>query len=106
MSYLIVVLLALAVLLLWQVVPIFVQSFWSPLRKLPGPPSPHWFFGNFKALMRGDASTQQERWAEQYGHTMGYNALFGVSRTSFSRSIGLIAIPKSFIGCGRWTPEL
>ncbi len=65
---------------LWRLAPIIVRSLFSPLRDLPGPPSPHWFFGHFKQISKEENSVPQERWVEQYGHTFAYTGLFGVSR--------------------------
>lgn len=92
MGYLIAALLALAALLLWQVVPLVIQSIRSPLRHLPGPPSAHWFFGNFKTIMAGDISSVHERWTEEYGPTIAYR---GVFRVCWSRLV-LVQVGLSY----------
>ncbi|KAJ7140154.1 cytochrome P450 [Mycena crocata] len=52
----------------------------SPLRRLPGPKSSHWFFGNFNDLVDDETSLLERKWFEQYGRTMKINGLFGQSQ--------------------------
>ena len=65
---------------LWTLVPFLVRIFKpDPLRDLPGPPSDHWLWGNFKALEEEENSAPQERWMKQYGsHSIIYRGLFRV----------------------------
>ncbi|KAI0688229.1 cytochrome P450 [Cytidiella melzeri] len=54
----------------------------SPLRSLPGPPSPHFFWGAGKAVAEADKTEiglLQEQWVEQYGPTIAYQGVFGAS---------------------------
>lgn len=60
--------------------PVVLKRFTSPLRHLPGPPSDHWLFGNFKVIADSENSVPQERWMEQYGPTMAYPGMFGVRK--------------------------
>lgn len=59
--------------------PIVKQRLTSPLRLLPGPEGGHWFFGNAKVVQEADPSTIQEKWMEQYGPTLSYRDILGVS---------------------------
>ena len=75
-----VVFLGLLAIALWKLVPLLVRILKpNPIRDLPGPPSDHWLWGNFKAIQEEDNSVPQERWIEKYGsHSITYRGLFGV----------------------------
>ncbi|KAH8102301.1 cytochrome P450 [Cristinia sonorae] len=72
--------LAVLVVALWKLGPIFVRSLRSPLRRLPGPPSPSWIWGQFKEIFKAEHSVLHEKWIEQYGHTISYAGMFGSPR--------------------------
>ncbi|EKM59789.1 uncharacterized protein PHACADRAFT_138020 [Phanerochaete carnosa HHB-10118-sp] len=52
----------------------------SPLRHLPGPPNDSLFWGNMRTIEKEEHSVVQERWAEQYGHSIAYKGVFGAWR--------------------------
>jgi cytochrome P450 len=62
----------------------------SPLRDIPGPPNPSVIFGNFKELAAVSGTDGfiglKEKWAREYGHTVGYRILFNVRPRSASVS--------------------
>ncbi|EIW53608.1 cytochrome P450 [Trametes versicolor FP-101664 SS1] len=70
----------LIVLALWKIWPMLSRAYTSPLRNLPGPPSPSWIYGNIKAIQDEDNSVPQERWAAEYGPVISYKGFFGLSR--------------------------
>lgn len=50
----------------------------SPLRKLPGPPSQSWLYGNVKQIFgRGQSETWDE-WMSVYGKTFRFSVMFNV----------------------------
>ncbi|KAI0705562.1 cytochrome P450 [Earliella scabrosa] len=89
-----VVVLGLLATTLWTLVPFLVRIFKpDPLRDLPGPPSDHWLWGNFKALEEEENSAPQERWMKQYGsHSIIYRGLFRTRRlwTTDTRAVNHI----------------
>ena len=62
----------------YRLLPTIKSAFFTPLRHLPGPPSPSLFWGNFKLIAEAENSVPQEEWAAKYGPTIAYNGLFGV----------------------------
>lgn len=50
----------------------------SPLHALPGPPSPHFFWGVMRDIFKAEHSVLQEQWMEQYGPTIAYTGMIGV----------------------------
>lgn len=69
---------ALLLLLGYYVVPLLWRSMFSPLRHLPGPPTPSLFWGQFKVIAAEDNSVPQERWVAQYGSNVAYQGIFRV----------------------------
>ncbi|TBU23441.1 cytochrome P450 [Dichomitus squalens] len=67
-------------LVLWRLRAFFIRPFTSKIRNLPGPPSPSLIWGNMKEIMDEDNSVPQERWADQYGHTIMYGGFLGMDR--------------------------
>ncbi|OCH86066.1 cytochrome P450 [Obba rivulosa] len=57
-----------------------IQPYFSSLRYLPGPPSPSFIFGNFKAIFDGDNVSLHEAWVERYGHTIKYKGFLNNDR--------------------------
>ncbi|KAJ7240130.1 cytochrome P450 [Mycena haematopus] len=53
------------------------SEYTSPFRYLRGPPSKHWFFGNWKELMDDEISGLEERWFQEYGRTSKFHRFFG-----------------------------
>ncbi|KIK68810.1 hypothetical protein GYMLUDRAFT_36303 [Collybiopsis luxurians FD-317 M1] len=52
----------------------------SPMKDIPGPPNPHWFWGSMKEIAASDAGVLHEQWVEQYGRTMKYRWILGRER--------------------------
>ncbi|PCH34322.1 cytochrome P450 [Wolfiporia cocos MD-104 SS10] len=48
----------------------------SPLRYIPGPPSPSWLFGNLKQLSSVEEPILYESWVDQYGKTIKFKGWF------------------------------
>lgn len=66
---------------LYQILSWLLSPLTSPLRNLPGPPSPSWVYGNFIDIFKADNSVLHEKWLDQYGDTIKYRVLFGVCLT-------------------------
>jgi len=60
-------------LLLWR-------QFCSPLRLLPGPPSPSFFMGNLEEMHDMENNNLIERWVKSYGNTFVYRGFIGGCR--------------------------
>ena len=58
---------------------IWRENISNPLADLPGPPSPNWLYGNIQQIVDNDLSTIFERWTSEYGNTIKFQDLFGVS---------------------------
>lgn len=69
---------ALVAFTVYKVISFLWQANTSPLRHLPGPPTESLFWGNMLAIQKEENSVPQERWVEQYGHSIAYKGLFGV----------------------------
>ncbi|KAF7298435.1 hypothetical protein MKEN_01368600 [Mycena kentingensis (nom. inval.)] len=52
----------------------------SPIRHLPGPSSTHWLFGNIRDIWRAENSVLHEKWVREYGNTIKYKGIFGMTR--------------------------
>ncbi|KAJ8463981.1 hypothetical protein ONZ45_g17392 [Pleurotus djamor] len=52
----------------------------SPLRHLPGPKSSSWLYGNFKEIFDAENSVLHEKWVSEYGPTIKYRGMFGITR--------------------------
>lgn len=46
------------------------------LRSIPGPPSPHWFWGDF---LQDDISNTHDKWVAEYGSTFKIHGVLNVS---------------------------
>ncbi|KAJ7099283.1 cytochrome P450 [Mycena belliarum] len=68
----------LGVYALYEVLKVAYQERRS-LRHLPGPKSPHLFYGNFKEIWKSENSVL-EQWIRQYGPTLKYTGFFGRTR--------------------------
>ncbi|KAI0075643.1 cytochrome P450 [Panus rudis PR-1116 ss-1] len=71
---------ALLVLLAWKVIPFLLAPYLSPLRSLPGPPSPSWLYGQMKGIMASENSVLHEEWIEKYGRNITYTTFFSMNR--------------------------
>jgi len=56
------------------------RSYRSPLRLLPGPPNPSFFFGQMREIFKADNSVLHEAWVEKYGPNVTYKGLLGMRR--------------------------
>ncbi|KAI0328401.1 cytochrome P450 [Cubamyces sp. BRFM 1775] len=63
------VLLAAAGYFLWKIYKVLVFVYRSPLRILPGPPSPSWVYGNSKEVFAVEQNSLPDKWFAQYGKT-------------------------------------
>lgn len=61
-----------------KVTPTIYRGLTSPLRRLPGPPSDSFLFGNFKRVIQGEGNILK-KWSEEYGDTLAFPDLFCVS---------------------------
>lgn len=50
----------------------------SPLKKLPGPPTHSWFYGNLKYIFDRGQSVAWDEWIAKYGKTFQYSSMFNV----------------------------
>jgi len=64
----------------YQLLKFAYKEYTSPLHDLPGPKSSSWLFGNLKEIFAADNSVLQERWVQEYGHTIKYSVQFGTMR--------------------------
>lgn len=67
-----------ATYVLFKLAKIAVHPFFSPLRYIPGPPSPSFIFGNMKQIFHAENSVLHEQWIDQYGTTLKYKGLMNV----------------------------
>ena len=74
-------------LVLWKLRPFFIRPFTSKIRSLPGPPPTSLIWGNMKEIIDEDNSVPQERWVEQYGHTIMYRGFLGVRTVHCKRIV-------------------
>ncbi|KAJ7750274.1 cytochrome P450 [Mycena metata] len=65
---------------LYQILKLVYQVFNSPVRHLPGPKPTHFFFGNFREIWKAENSVMHEQWVQEYGPTIKYQGLFGITR--------------------------
>jgi len=55
-----------------------IRNFKSPLRKLPGPRSRSWLYGNAKEIIERGGSVAWDEWMSTYGKTFWYPTMFNV----------------------------
>ncbi|KAJ6488895.1 cytochrome P450 [Mycena sanguinolenta] len=60
------------------------NEFTTPFRYLRGPPSKHWFWGNFKEFIEDESSGLEERCFREYGRTIKFHQFF--NRTAIHTS--------------------
>ncbi|KAJ2968587.1 hypothetical protein NUW54_g13172 [Trametes sanguinea] len=60
---------AILVYALWRLYKRWRFVYRSPLRNLPGPPSPSWLYGNMKEVFTTDGHAVPDKWFAQYGRT-------------------------------------
>ncbi|KZT02793.1 cytochrome P450 [Laetiporus sulphureus 93-53] len=57
---------------LYKLCVLVIKARSSPLRSLPGPPSPSWIYGNLRQIFTTGSVRMQEIWVERYGETIRY----------------------------------
>jgi len=67
----------------------------SPLRKLPGPPSQSWLYGNIKQIFERGQSVAWDEWVSTYGRTFLYRDMFNV-RFLFHSTVSPLASTSCF----------
>jgi len=69
----------------------------SPLRKLPGPPSRSWLYGNMVELLEKGHYVVWDEWMSTYGKTFRYPGMLNVHRFSRNLRFGLqLMLPSLF----------
>ncbi|KAJ3535832.1 hypothetical protein NMY22_g6302 [Coprinellus aureogranulatus] len=64
----------------YRLLSFFYSNLTSPIRHLPGPPSPSFVWGNLQEIFKGENSVLHEQWVKEYGKTIKYKGLFGMHR--------------------------
>ena len=65
---------------LWTFLMLVLRQARSPLRHLPGPPSPSFFMGNLREMHDQEYTGLVARWASTYGSTFVYRGFIGGCR--------------------------
>ncbi|KAI0716494.1 cytochrome P450 [Earliella scabrosa] len=65
---------------LWTFLMLVLRQARSPLRHLPGPPSPSFFMGNLREMHDQENTGLVARWASTYGSTFVYRGFIGGCR--------------------------
>ncbi|KAJ6510544.1 cytochrome P450 [Mycena sanguinolenta] len=65
---------------LYELFKIVYGELTSPIRRLPGPKSTHWFYGNMRDIFKAENSVLHEQWVQEYGPTIKYKVFFGMTR--------------------------
>ncbi|KAG6866189.1 hypothetical protein C0991_007739 [Blastosporella zonata] len=60
-------------------------SLFSPLRRIPGPPLGHLLYGQFPAIINGEAGIPQREWVKQYGPVIRAVGPLGLERLIFMK---------------------
>lgn len=71
----------------------------SPLRKLPGPPSQSWLFGNVKYIFERGQSFAWDEWRATYGQTFHYPSMFNVRLLSSCPQLSFELTFRSLLCC-------
>ncbi|KAG7453117.1 cytochrome P450 [Guyanagaster necrorhizus] len=58
----------------------FYLEYTSPLKDLPGPDNPSFFFGNLKQIWASEDSNLNAEWVKLYGRTVKYTGILGGNR--------------------------
>ncbi|KAK7678025.1 hypothetical protein QCA50_018965 [Cerrena zonata] len=67
-------------LALWKLIPALLRPFRSPVRSLPGPPSPSWLWGQSKKIFAAENSVLHQEWIEKYGNVLTYTGFLNINR--------------------------
>ena len=68
----------------WKLAKFILKTYRSPLRDLPGPPSPSWLFGQFRVLFNSPVAEPQEEWIAKYGKNIRYTEILSVGPIEMS----------------------
>jgi hypothetical protein len=79
----------------WLLLAEIWQRLRSPLRRLQGPKSASWIYGNLGQLFNGDSGNLQNTWLDRYGTTFKIHAFFNVSLSALISSL-VVAHPMVF----------
>lgn len=71
-----------------------IRSAKSPLRKLPGPPSQSWLYGNVKQIFGRGQSVAWDEWMSVYGKTFRFSVMFNVHSLSYYLRLSLKSVPS------------
>ncbi|PIL23484.1 cytochrome P450 [Ganoderma sinense ZZ0214-1] len=71
---------AITLYFLWTFLMLILRQARSPLRHLPGPPSPSFFMGNLREMHDQENNGLVARWTAQYGSTFVYRGFVGGCR--------------------------
>ena len=69
-------------ILVFTLVKYQVRNSRSPLRKLPGPQSQSWLYGNIKEIFERGQTVARDEWMSTYGKTFRYPEMFNVHSLS------------------------
>jgi len=69
-----------------------IRSAKSPLRKLPGPPSQSWLYGNVKQIFGRGQSVAWDEWMSVYGKTFRFSVMFNVHSLSHHFQLSLKSV--------------
>lgn len=63
----------------YKVLPILLEPFLTPLRRIPGPPNASWLWGNLKEIREGsEPGGTTRKYLEKYGHVARYKLFLSV----------------------------
>lgn len=71
---------AITLYFLWTFLMLVLRQARSPLRHLPGPPSPSFFMGNLREMHDQENNRLVARWTAEYGSTFVYRGFVGGCR--------------------------
>lgn len=75
-----VLVLACALYIVWTFLALLVRQARSPLRHLPGPPSPSFFMGNLREMHDAENTNLVGQWERAHGSTFVYRGFIGGCR--------------------------
>lgn len=87
------------VYVLWTFLVLYVRQARSPLRNLPGPPSPSFFLGHLRELHDQENTGLLARWEAEHGSTLIYRGFIGGQRllTTDARAVAhILGHPDDF----------
>ncbi|TEB31341.1 cytochrome P450 [Coprinellus micaceus] len=64
----------------YKALSFFYDNWTSTIRRLPGPPSSSFIWGNMKEIFDAENSTLHEQWVKEYGKTIRYKGILGMNR--------------------------